>query len=70
MKLFYKLLPQITITLNMLRKSRINPSMSKHTHLEYHYDFNRAPMVPSGACVIAYEKPKQRATWDTHDQDG
>jgi hypothetical protein len=41
-----RLLPQATITLNILRKSRINPRMSAYAQLNGHYDFNRTPMPP------------------------
>jgi hypothetical protein len=46
LKLWDKLLPQATITLNILRKSLINPRMSDYTQLNGHYDFNRTPMAP------------------------
>jgi hypothetical protein len=62
--LWDRLLPQATITLNLLRQSRINPMVSAHTHLYGHYDFNQAPMAPSGTLVIAHEKPQQRDSWD------
>jgi hypothetical protein len=63
MKLWDKMLPQ---ALNLLRHSKINPCMLAHVQLEG----NRAPMYPSGLCVIAHDKPKQRSTWDAHGQDG
>jgi hypothetical protein len=64
LKLWDKLLPQETITLNLLRKSRINPRMSAYAQLNGHYDFNRTPLAPPGIRVIAHEKPDQRASWD------
>ena len=70
LKLRDKLLPQATITLNLLRKSRINPRMSAYAQLNGHYDFNRAPMAPPGTRIIAHEKPDQRASWDPHGVDG
>jgi hypothetical protein len=70
MKLWDKCLPEATTSLNMLRKSRINPHMSAHDQLEGHYDFNRVSISPPGTRMIAHEKPKQQATWDAHGQDG
>jgi hypothetical protein len=46
LKLWDKLLPQATITLNLLRKSRINPCMSAYAQLDGHFDFNRTPLAP------------------------
>jgi hypothetical protein len=45
MHLWYRLLPQAVMTLNMLRTSRINPRLSAATHIFGQYDFNRAPIV-------------------------
>jgi hypothetical protein len=46
LKLWDKLLPQATITLNLLHKYWINPHMSTYAQLNGHYDFNRTPMAP------------------------
>jgi hypothetical protein len=46
LKLWDKLLPQATIALNLLRKSRINPRMSAYAQLNGHFDFNRTPLAP------------------------
>jgi hypothetical protein len=70
MHLWDRLLPKAVITLNMLRTSRINPKLSAATHIYGQYDFNRAPMAPSGTRIIAHEKPNRRWTWAPHGQDG
>jgi hypothetical protein len=62
LKLWYKLLAQETIALNLLRKSRINPRMSAYAQLNGHFYFNRTPLAPPGTRVIAHEKPDQRAS--------
>jgi hypothetical protein len=46
LKLWDKLLPHATITLNLLRKSRINPRMSAYAQLNGNFDFNRTPLAP------------------------
>jgi hypothetical protein len=46
LKLWDKLLSQATITINLLRKSRINPRMSAYAQLNGHFDFNRTPLAP------------------------
>jgi hypothetical protein len=70
LKLWDKLLPQATITLNLLRKSRINLRMSAYAQFNGHFDFNRTPLAPPGTRIIAHEKPYQRASWDHHGLDG
>jgi hypothetical protein len=70
LKLWDKLLPQARITLNLLRKSIINPRMSAHAQLNGHFDFNRTHLAPPGTRIIAHEKPDQRASWDPHGLDG
>jgi hypothetical protein len=46
LKLWDKLLHQSTITLNLLRKSRINPRMPAYAELNGHFDLNRTPLTP------------------------
>jgi hypothetical protein len=70
MHLWDSLLPQVVITLNMLRRSRINPKLSAATHIFGQYDFNRAPMASPGTRIIAHETPSTRRTWAPHGQDG
>jgi hypothetical protein len=62
LKLWDKILPQATIKLNLLSKSRINPRMSAYAQLNGHFDFNRTPLAPPGTRVIAHEKVDQRAS--------
>jgi hypothetical protein len=69
LKLWDKLLPQATITLNLLRKSRINPRMSAYAQLNGHFDFNRTHLAPPGTRIVAHKKPHQRASWDPHGVD-
>jgi hypothetical protein len=69
LKLWDKLLPQATITLNLLQKSIINPLMSAYAQLNGHFDFNRTPLPPPGTRIIAHEKPDQRESWDPHGLD-
>jgi hypothetical protein len=70
LKLWDKILPQATITLNIFRKSRINQRMSTCAQLNGHFDFNRTPLAPPETRVIAHEKPDQRASWDPNLVDG
>jgi hypothetical protein len=57
LRLWDRLLPQVTITLNLVRQSRLNPKVSVYAQLYGHYDFNQAPMAPPSTHVIAHENP-------------
>jgi hypothetical protein len=57
LNLWDKLLPQCLITLNFLRRSRINPQLSSLAHMHGAFDFNRIPIVPPGTKVLIHEKP-------------
>jgi hypothetical protein len=65
-----ELFPQATITLNLLRQSRINTRLFAYAQLNGHYDFNRAHMAPPGTRVTTREKPDQRASWEPHGVNG
>jgi hypothetical protein len=54
LKLWDKILPQETITLNILPKSRINPRMSAYAQLNGHFYLNRTPMAPPDTHIIAH----------------
>lgn len=70
MHLWDRLLPQATITLNLLRPSRRNPQISAYQMLEGNYDFNSTPMAPPGTKIILHEKPNERKSWDPHGTNG
>ena len=46
--LWDRLLPQVELTLNLLRGSRINPKMSAWAQIHGNFDFNRTPIAPPG----------------------
>ena len=68
--LWDRLLPQATLTLNHLRQSRLNPTLSAYAQVFGLYDFKANPIAPPGIHVIAYETPPNRGTWDAHGKDG
>ena len=57
-----RLLPQIELTLNLLRVSHVNPKLSAYAYLNGQFDYNRTPLVPMGTRVIAHLKPDVRAS--------
>jgi hypothetical protein len=64
------LLEQATITLNLLRPARSNPTMSAHQMLNGTFDYNRTPLAPPGTKILIHEKPNQRRSWDPHGVEG
>jgi hypothetical protein len=58
-----KLLPQCLITLNLFRRSRINPQLSSQAHMHGAFDFNRTSLAPPGTKVLIREKPDVWETW-------
>ena len=66
-----KLIPQLVITLNMIRRSRINPKLSVYQQLYGIYDYNATRIVPLGTKLIAYKAPKNgNHTIHTAQRDG
>jgi hypothetical protein len=65
-----ELLPQAELTLNLLRPSHLNPTMSAREQLFGPYDYNRAPIAPPGTPVVTHVKPAARGTWASHGEDG
>ena len=68
--LWDRTLPQVQMTLNMLRASNINPNILAYAQLNGQFDFNATPLAPIGTKVIVHERPAQRGTWAVHGQDG
>ena len=64
------LLPQTILSINVVRGSLINPKLSAWAQLLAQFDFNKAPVAPSGIRVIAHEKPDKRSSWSPHGLDG
>ena len=57
---WHKLLEQATLTLNLLRTSRINSLKSAHADLFGDFDFNKTPLAPPGTRALMYEDPATR----------
>jgi hypothetical protein len=66
--LWYRLLPQAEITLNLLRASRPHPQLSTTAHYHGLIDYNKTSFGPQGCKIIAHEKTAQRRTWEAHGQ--
>jgi hypothetical protein len=64
------LLPQCLVTLNLLRRSQINPQLSDQAHINGVFDFNHTPLAPRGAKVLIHEKPTTFGNWAPHVVEG
>jgi hypothetical protein len=65
-----RLLPQATLTLNLLRSSRIHPSLSAHASLFGNFDFNRTPLAPPGTKIVAHNSSESRTPFGEHGKVG
>ena len=61
--LWCRLLTQAIVTLNILRPSRINPTLSEHAQLHGLFNFNATSFALLGTKVIVHQKPTIRKSW-------
>ena len=70
MSLWDRLVPQAVMTLNLLRQSRKNPSISAYQHVNGNFDYNKLPLAPLGCAVEMHESTNRRKSWDPHSLSG
>jgi hypothetical protein len=63
---WYRLLPQAEMTLNLLRTSRLHPHLSAAAHFHSLVDYNKTAFATPRCKIIAHYKPGKRRTWDPH----
>ena len=54
--LWDRLLPQVTMAFNMLRRSRLNPELSAYEQVDGIHNFERTPLAPLGCKVQIHKK--------------
>eukprot|EP00956_Cyclotella_meneghiniana_P010727 scaffold15031_cov47-Cyclotella_meneghiniana.AAC.1 len=64
-----KLLPQIELTLNMLRASNVRPTVSAHMYVHGVHDYNKMPLAPLGCATQCFVGPNQRRSFGAHSMD-
>ena len=69
LQLWDAFLPQVELTLNMLRFSRRNPNKSANQEVYGSFDFNKMPLAPLGTKALIYNNPASRVSWDPHATD-
>jgi hypothetical protein len=65
-----RLLPQAELTINLLRSSRIHPSLSAYASLHGNFDFNRTPVAPPGTRIVAHVAADTRTSFGQHGKVG
>ena len=58
--------PHASLTLNLLRKSHMNPILSGYTQLHGEFKYSATPLSPPGTKIFVHEKPTVRGTWEAH----
>ena len=58
--LWCRLLPQVDISVNIVRKCRQNPLMFAWTAMEGEYHFDSTPIAPPGTEILMHKKPGRR----------
>ena len=70
MKEYDLLVPQIEMTLNLMRGSAMNPSISAWHHVHGPFDWASTPIAPIGTKVLIHERADDRGSWSVHGKDG
>jgi hypothetical protein len=70
LNLWENILPKGLLTLNLLRRSRINPQLSAQAQVRGAFNYNKTPLTLPGTNVLIHEKPSVRVTWPLHAVDG
>jgi hypothetical protein len=63
-------LPQVELTLNMLRFSHRNPKISANQEVYGAFNFNKTPLAPLGTNALIYDDPTSQSSWAPHAMDG
>ena len=67
--LWYRFLPQGTMTLNMLRRSRLNPEISAYEQVDSIHNFERTPLLPLVCKVQVHDKKHKQLTYAPYSGD-
>jgi len=69
LQLWVDFLPQVKLTLNLLRFSRRDPTKSANVEVNGKFDYNKTPLATLGTKGLVYEDPANRASWALHGTD-
>ena len=66
LQLWRQFIAQAQDTLNMLRRSRVNPKLSSYAVLEGQFNFNKTPLAAVDTKALVFLDQKHRKTFNTH----
>jgi len=69
LQLWDDFLPQVELTLNLLKFSRQDTTKSANEEVNRKFDYNKMPLAPLGTKGLVYEDPMVRASWAPHRTD-
>lgn len=58
-----RLVPQVNLSMNIVRACRQNPRLSAWATTEGEYHFDAIPIAPPGTQLLMHEKPNRRKPW-------
>ena len=64
--IWYKLILQACITINLLQNYHRNPQLSAEAHLNGKFDYNKTTLAPPRTKVVSFEPPDKCSSWSTH----
>ena len=64
--LWCRLLPQIDLSVNIVRPNRLNPKLSAWAAMEGDFHFDKTPIAPPGSEMVIHEKPSRRSTFGSN----
>ena len=67
---WHEIVPQVVLTLNLLRQSNVAPNISAYAYHHGRFDYNRMPLAPMSCAVQFHIKPNRHKTWGEHGSDG
>ena len=68
--LWYLLLPQTELTLNLLRQATLDPSRSAWAYSHGPFNYDATPIGPIGFNIIAHKKTGTKNLWDFRGASG
>jgi hypothetical protein len=69
LQLWDRLLPQVKLTLNLLRFCCWDPKVSANQELYGAFNYNKMPLAPLGTKALVFDDPTTQASWAPHTTD-
>ncbi len=69
LQLLDNFLPQVELTLNLIRFSCMDPTKLANEEINGKFDYNKTPLAPLGTKGLVYDDPTGQASWASHGTD-